>query len=140
MHALYEEINTSTEALSFVCIVLMSDSLAVLFSPGKNSTNKYADSVIKIPIAHAEGRYFADQHMLRELEKNDQILFKYCDKSGAITESSNPNGSLMNIAGICNKERNVFGMMPHPERAADAELKNQDGRLLFESILNLATS
>jgi phosphoribosylformylglycinamidine synthase len=68
--------------------------------------------------------------------ENDQILFKYSDIDGNITEEANPNGSLMNIAGVCNKDRNVFGMMPHPERAADGELNNQDGRLLFESILN----
>ena len=89
-----------------------------------------------IPIAHAEGRYFADEETLNLLIDNDQILFKYCDKDGNITDDSNPNGSLMNIAGICNKERNVFGMMPHPERASDEELNNKDGRLLFESILN----
>ena len=99
-------------------------------------TNKYGDNAIKIPIAHAEGRYFANQETLSLLEKNNQILFKYSDMNSEVTESANPNGSLMNIAGICNKERNVFGMMPHPERAADKELKNQDGRLLFESILS----
>ena len=74
------------------------------------------------------------------LEKNNQILFQYSDFNSEVTESANPNGSLMNIAGICNTERNVFGMMPHPERAADKELHNQDGRLLFDSILNMATS
>lgn len=99
-------------------------------------TNQYSDKVIIIPIAHGEGRYFTDERTLNKLVENDQILFKYCDKNGVITEESNPNGSLMNIAGICNKERNVFGMMPHPERASDNELKNQDGKLLFESILN----
>ena len=99
-------------------------------------TNKYGNGAIKIPIAHAEGRYFADEKTLKALVDNDQILFKYCDKDGSITEDANPNGSLMNIAGVCNKERNVFGMMPHPERASDGALNNQDGRLLFESILN----
>jgi phosphoribosylformylglycinamidine synthase subunit PurQ / glutaminase len=99
-------------------------------------TNKYGNGAIKIPIAHAEGRYFADEKTLKLLVDNDQILFKYCDKDGSITEDANPNGSLMNIAGVCNKERNVFGMMPHPERASDGALNNQDGRLLFESILN----
>ncbi|MEC7863463.1 MAG: phosphoribosylformylglycinamidine synthase I [Bacteroidota bacterium] len=101
-------------------------------------TNKYSNKALKIPIAHAEGRYFADEETLKSLEDNDQILFKYSDQNGNITVESNPNGSLMNIAGVCNKERNVFGMMPHPERASDGELKNQDGKLLFESILNEA--
>ena len=98
-------------------------------------TNKYGDLPVQIPVAHAEGRYFADEKTLISLEDNDQILFKYCDKNGNITNKANPNGSLMNIAGICNKERNVFGMMPHPERASDDELRNQDGKILFNSIL-----
>jgi phosphoribosylformylglycinamidine synthase len=91
---------------------------------------------ILIPIAHGEGRYHADQQTLSELNKNNQVLFKYCDQNGQITEQSNPNGSLENIAGICNVGRNVFGMMPHPERASDKELNNTDGRQLFESILS----
>ena len=99
-------------------------------------TNSYANSAIKIPIAHAEGKYFADESTLKSLIENDQIIFKYSDEDGNITDDANPNGSLMNIAGVCNKERNVFGMMPHPERAADQELSNQDGKGLFESILN----
>ena len=99
-------------------------------------TNKYDNKSIKIPIAHGEGRYFADDKTLASLVENDQILFKYCDKYGQVTDESNPNGSLMNIAGICNRERNVFGMMPHPERASDKELSNQDGKILFDSILN----
>ena len=99
-------------------------------------TNQYADKPVKIPIAHAEGKYFVDAKTLESLIKNDQILFKYCDKKGNINADANPNGSLLNIAGVCNIERNVFGMMPHPERASDGELNNKDGRLLFESILN----
>ena len=98
-------------------------------------TNEFSNHVIKIPIAHGEGRYFADSKTLDSLVENDQILFKYSDEFGDISEKSNPNGSLLNIAGICNRERNVFGMMPHPERASDTELNNQDGRLLFESII-----
>ena len=101
-------------------------------------TNKYDNKAVKIPIAHGEGRYFSDEKTLTSLVNNDQILFKYSDKDGNITDESNPNGSLMNIAGICNRERNIFGMMPHPERASDGELTNQDGRLLFEGILNEA--
>ena len=99
-------------------------------------TNSYTNNAIKIPIAHGEGKYFASESTLQSLIENDQILFKYCNEDGNITDDANPNGSLMNIAGVCNKERNVFGMMPHPERAADQKLSNQDGRELFESILN----
>jgi len=99
-------------------------------------TNSYGNNAIKIPIAHGEGKYFANESVLKSLIDNDQILFKYCNENAAITKNSNPNGSVLNIAGICNQERNVFGMMPHPERAADGELSNQDGRVLFESILN----
>ena len=103
-------------------------------------TNSYADSAIKIPIAHGEGKYFADESTLQSLIQNDQIIFKYCDENGDFTAAANPNGSLLNIAGICNADRNVFGMMPHPERAADSELSNQDGKILFESILSKVLS
>ena len=90
---------------------------------------------ILIPIAHGEGRYYADAETLKILHYNDQVLFRYCDENGNITDEANPNGAIENIAGICNTGRNVFGMMPHPERAADEELSNTDGRALFESIL-----
>lgn len=93
--------------------------------------------VLKIPIAHADGRYFADPDTLHELHANDQILFKYCDADGNITKAANPNGALENIAGICNKQRNVFGMMPHPERASEEALGNIDGKMLFESLLQV---
>ena len=99
-------------------------------------TNQYNGQAIKIPIAHGEGRFFADDITLEELEKNNQIIFKFCNKNGDISDDSNPNGSLANIAGICNKNKNVFGMMPHPERAADPLLSNVDGVNLFKSILN----
>ena len=99
-------------------------------------TNEYSDDAIKIPIAHGEGRFYADENTLNKLVENDQILFKYSDENGNITKEANPNGSILNIAGICNKNRNVFGMMPHPERAADTELSNTDGKILFDSILN----
>ena len=99
-------------------------------------TNMIGDKSLKIPIAHGEGRYFAEAKTIAELETNDQILFKYCNEKGEITEDSNPNGSIKNIAGVCNKDRNVFGMMPHPERATDIELKSTNGRKLFESILS----
>ena len=99
-------------------------------------TNQYNGQAIKIPIAHGEGRFYADQNTINELNQNNQIIFKYCDENGTISEESNPNGSLHNIAGISNKEKNVFGMMPHPERAADVLLSNTDGVNLFKSILN----
>lgn len=85
------------------------------------------NEILKIPIAHAEGRYFAKENELQDLVDNNQIMFQYCDKQGQITEDANPNGSLLNIAGICNKNGNVFGMMPHPERAVDPALFNEDG-------------
>ena len=91
---------------------------------------------LKIPIAHGEGRYFAEESVIDKLNQNDQVLFRYCDESGIISLEANPNGSLQNIAGIINESRNVFGMMPHPERAADNELNNMDGKLIFESILS----
>ncbi|MDP1726448.1 MAG: phosphoribosylformylglycinamidine synthase subunit PurQ [Bacteroidota bacterium] len=90
----------------------------------------------KIPVAHGEGRFYCDEPVLAALKENNQILFTYCNEQGNASEESNPNGSLENIAGICNLGRNVFGMMPHPERAVDSELYNTDGRLIFESILS----
>ena len=99
-------------------------------------TNSYEKNVIKVPIAHGEGRFFADENTMKNLKQNDQIIFKYCNSNGEVLESSNPNGSLDNIAGICNKEKNIFGMMPHPERAADVLLNNTDGVALFKSIMN----
>lgn len=95
---------------------------------------------LKIPIAHAEGRYFADEKTLDELERNDQVLFRYCDPQGNESPGSNPNEAMRNIAGICNAQRNVFGMMPHPERASEEVLGNTDGRGLFESFLKVAGS
>ncbi|MEM1323792.1 MAG: phosphoribosylformylglycinamidine synthase subunit PurQ [Bacteroidota bacterium] len=90
---------------------------------------------LKIPIAHADGRYYADAATLDALEANDQVLFRYCDAEGQEGEASNPNGAERHIAGICNAARNVFGMMPHPERASEGLLGNQDGRIMFESLL-----
>lgn len=98
------------------------------------------DKALKIPIAHADGRYFADEKTLDDLEQNNQVLFRYCDAEGNVTDASNPNGALRNIAGICNAKRNVFGMMPHPERASEEVLGNTDGRGLFESMLKLVAA
>lgn len=94
-----------------------------------------SDRAYKIPIAHGEGRYYADEATLNELEKNGQIIFRYCDENGNVTPDANPNGSLNNIAGICNAGKNVFGMMPHPERCFADHLHNADGKALFESIM-----
>ena len=96
--------------------------------------------VLKIPIAHGEGRYFADSQTLAELNKNGQIIFRYCSASGETSDEFNPNGSLENIAGICNAAKNVYGMMPHPERAADENLDNTDGLFIFKSILKMMES
>ena len=92
---------------------------------------------LKIPIAHGEGNYYADAETLKTLESQGQVIFRYCDEKGNVTEASSPNGALQNIAGICNSKKNVFGMMPHPERASDEELGNTDGRIIFESLLTL---
>lgn len=95
---------------------------------------------LKIPIAHADGRFYADKETLESLFKNDQVLFTYCDEAGNETKAANPNGAEMNIAGICNKNRNVFGMMPHPERASETILGNTDGKVMFESIVSMVTA
>ena len=86
---------------------------------------------LKIPVAHGDGRYFAEEQILNELEANKQVVFRYCDEMGNINATANPNGAIRNIAGICNKERNVFGMMPHPERATTPALGNLDGKQVF---------
>ncbi len=93
-------------------------------------------SILKIPIAHFEGNYYADQDTIKELEDNEQIVFQYCDSNGVVSEKANPNGSMKNIAGIVNKKKNVLGMMPHPERYCDAILGGTDGTLIFQSIVN----
>lgn len=94
-----------------------------------------SNAVITLPIAHGEGNYYADADTLAELEANGQVLFRYCSPDGRMDASSNPNGSLNNIAGICNRQGNVLGMMPHPERAAEPLLGGTDGLRLFEGIL-----
>jgi phosphoribosylformylglycinamidine synthase len=90
--------------------------------------------VLRAPIAHGEGNYFADDATLDELERNRQVVFRYCDAEGRLTRESNPNGSARNIAGICNPARNVLGMMPHPERCSEPLLGNRDGLAIFRSI------
>jgi phosphoribosylformylglycinamidine synthase subunit PurQ / glutaminase len=98
------------------------------------------NKALKVPIAHGEGKYYASDEVLKQMNANGQILFRYCDANGNITDESNPNGATENIAGVCNAGKNVFGMMPHPERAADQELSNTDGRLLFESVLSMVNA
>jgi phosphoribosylformylglycinamidine synthase len=100
-------------------------------------TSKFSvGQTAKIPIAHGEGRFYCDDATLQQIKENNQVLFRYCDEQGNLTPESNPNGALDSIAGICNKQRNVFGMMPHPERASESVLGNTDGKLIFDSILN----
>lgn len=94
-----------------------------------------AGHVYKIPIAHGEGRYHGSPALLDQLQQNNQILFTYCSEDGVVTAAANPNGSTLNIAGICNETRNVFGMMPHPERACSVALGNTDGRTIFQELL-----
>jgi phosphoribosylformylglycinamidine synthase len=91
--------------------------------------------VLSIPIAHIEGNYYADDETIEGLEKNNQIVFRYCDERGELSEDSNPNGSKGSIAGICSREGNILGMMPHPERASESILGSDDGRLIFESVI-----
>jgi phosphoribosylformylglycinamidine synthase len=117
----------------FICknVFLKPSSSSAAPSMDLNQNQAY-----KIPIAHGEGRFFASDDTLKSIQDNDQVLFHYCDENASITDESNPNGSIHSIAGITNKNKNVFGMMPHPERAADQHLGNKDGLALFESILN----
>jgi phosphoribosylformylglycinamidine synthase subunit PurQ / glutaminase len=91
-------------------------------------------NILSVPIAHGEGNYFCDDATLNELESENRIIFRYCESNGEITDAANPNGSIHNIAGICNRERNVLGMMPHPERAAEGALLSKDGRSVFLSM------
>ena len=103
-------------------------------SPFTNACNE--GTVLNIPISHGEGNYFIDKEGLAELYANDQVLLKYSDQSGQITNESNPNGSVDNIAGIINKNRNVIGMMPHPERSCESILGSIDGKKIFQSIID----
>ncbi len=105
-------------------------------NPNSNFTNQCIQGeVLEIPIAHGEGNYFTDPDTLKSLEDNQQVVFRYCDKNGNVTDEANLNGSLNNIAGIINNKGNVLGMMPHPERASDPMLKHTDGRKIFDSIM-----
>lgn len=92
--------------------------------------------VLKMPIAHGDGSYYVDSDTLKEMKKNNQVVFRYCNPGGEVTDAVNTNGSLQNIAGICNREGNVLGMMPHPERCVEEILGGRDGKVIFQSIIN----
>ena len=117
-------------SLSFIC-------RDILIKP-KNQSSVFTKKtqVAKMPIAHNEGNFFVTSEQLKKIQDNDQIAFQYCDENGNVSEHSNPNGSLENIAGILNENKNVLGMMPHPERAAELVHGCEDGKTIFESILN----
>jgi phosphoribosylformylglycinamidine synthase len=121
-------------SLKFACkdVYLKTENRETIFSAEISE----ATNALKIPIAHGEGNYFADIELLKELEANRQILFRYSDEDGNVNDENNPNGSQLNIAGIVNKNGNVMGMMPHPERACDPTLGRTDGQQIFKSIAN----
>ncbi len=122
----------TNSSLKFIC----SDVYLKLESDETPFTNQgRVGGVYKMPIAHFDGNYFADEATLQGLEDNRQIIFRYCSEDGDITDDANPNGALWNISAICNIERNVLGMMPHPERCCESILGNEDGRLIFDSII-----
>jgi phosphoribosylformylglycinamidine synthase subunit PurQ / glutaminase len=116
----------------FMCknVYIKSQSTSSIITQDVNS-----NLALKIPIAHGEGRYFDSADAIKKLNDNDQVLFRYCDENGLINDASNPNGSLENIAGVTNAGKNVFGMMPHPERAVDVNLRNTNGLAIFNSLL-----
>ena len=99
-----------------------------------------AGQVLRLPIAHGEGNYFADPQTLQQLESSRRIILRYCDSAGQLTEASNPNGSISGIAGICNEARNIVGLMPHPERACEATLGSEDGLVFFDSVVTALAS
>ena len=117
-------------SLSFICrdVYIKSENQTSIFTKKTN--------IAKMPIAHNEGNYFASDETLKKIVGNDQVAFKYCNQEGEVTSHSNPNGSLENIAGILNDRKNVLGLMPHPERAAESALGCEDGKYIFESILS----
>lgn len=121
------------EKLRFICkqVHLRCETSDTLFTKGLEK-----GQVLQIPVSHGEGNYYTDDDTLKELQDNDQVVFRYSDSQGNITEEANINGSIDNIAGICNRQRNVMGLMPHPERAVEKKLGSEDGKLIFESILN----
>jgi len=124
---------TQNQSLKFIC-KMVSIRIENTNTPFTELCSK--KQVLKIPIAHGDGNYYVDKDTLKEMEKNGQILFRYCDNDGETSEKANPNGSIENIAGICNQQGNVIGMMPHPERAVDCALGSEDGKTLFASVIH----
>lgn len=124
------------KSLKFICedVHLMVTGKSDVFAGGASG------SIVKIPIAHGEGNYFIEPDKIEELEKNGQILFRYCSPAGEISNEANPNGSINNIAGITNRAGNVLGMMPHPERACSKTIGNDSGKFIFSSIANFIKS
>jgi phosphoribosylformylglycinamidine synthase len=120
------------KSLQFRCEHVLLKT-ATTDSPFTNQTPP--DQLLRIPIAHGEGCYFADADMLAGLQANHQVLWQYCTAAGELTDAANPNGSLLNIAGVCNAARNVAGLMPHPERASEGLLGSADGKLIFQSMI-----
>jgi phosphoribosylformylglycinamidine synthase subunit PurQ / glutaminase len=120
------------KSLKFICkdVTLKVENKNTIF------TNTIDKNLLTIPVAHGDGNYFADEETLRELEDNDQIVFRYSSSDGKISEEFNPNGSVSNIAGIVNKENTILGMMPHPERCCDPVLGKTDGASIFKSVVN----
>ena len=125
------------KSLKFICknVTVKVDNSSTPFTG-----NLKDGELLTIPIAHADGNYFADQKTLNKLKENKQIVFKYASPDGDVSDDANPNGSCLNIAGICNEEGNVLGMMPHPERCSESILGNQDGLKIFQSILSANSS
>jgi len=121
------------KSLSFIC-----KSVYVKVEDNKNPFTHACKvgQVLKIPIAHGEGNYYIDPEGLQKLKNNNQIILRYCSETGVVSPEWNPNGSLENIAGVCNEKRNVFGLMPHPERFSEAALGSADGVFVWQSILN----
>ena len=118
------------ESLSFICkdIFIKSKNNSSIFTKNTN--------IARMPIAHNEGNYFVSADQLKKIQDNEQIAFQYCDQNGIVDNASNPNGSIKNIAGVLNKQKNVLGMMPHPERAAEKILGCDDGKSIFESFVD----
>ena len=122
----------ANESLKFICdyVYLKSESSTVPFTYDIPS-----ESILRIPIAHYQGNYYADRETLSALENNGRVVFRYCDADGNVSSEANPNGSVGNIAGICNAGRNVLGMMPHPERCSEEEMGSADGKRIFTSMI-----
>ena len=127
---LLEGVLIRNKSLNFICkdVYLKVENKNTCF------TNKCKD-VLKIPIAHKDGCFYCDDYTLNRLKENNQIIFRYSNEKGEVFDNFNPNGSLFSIAGICNKEKNVLGMMPHPERCSEEILGNTDGKMIFQSVI-----